>query len=57
MKVRKLIKYLQSLPKDTEVFMLKDIEVGMGYTQIFEKMKEKDLEYNKDTNKLLIVEG
>ena len=44
MKVRKLIKYLQSLPKNAEVFIPKKVETGIGYMTEFLELEEKDLD-------------
>ena len=57
MKVRKLIKYLQSLPKNAEVFIPKEVETGIGYMTEFLELEEKDLDYDSSYNHLVISEG
>ena len=57
MKVRKLIKYLQSLPKNAEVFIPKEVETGIGYMTKFLELEEKDLDYDSSYNHLVISEG
>ena len=57
MKVRKLIKYLQSLPKNAEVFIPKEVETGIGYMTEFLELEEKDLDYDSSYNQLVISEG
>ena len=56
MKVRKLIKYLQSLPKNAAVFIPKEVETGIGYMTEFKELEEKDLNYDATSNQLVISE-
>ena len=57
MKVKRLIKYLQSLPKNAEVFIPKEVETGIGYMTEFLELEEKDLYYDATYNQLVISEG
>lgn len=56
MKIKKLVKYLQTLPKNTKVFTLKEVESDLHRVLQFKELEEKDLYYDENSEQLIISE-